>query len=109
MYENRNVEDIRYTGKQRKIVGLLVAAILLMMLLSSLFFIKEAGHECAGANCPVCAIIQKFEDSLRQLGLGYAEEVEASGAIMLGILILCIPFFPTCCMTLVSRKVRLND
>ena len=35
--------------------GLLCVTLILVTLFSAFFLIREAGHDCSGGNCPICA------------------------------------------------------
>lgn len=93
-----------------KITSIFLILVLLLFLFVSTYFIAyEADHECTGEDCPVCALIQMSENSLRQLGSG------ASAAAAVSSLFILILVMQTCTgdsitlPTPVSRKIRLNN
>jgi hypothetical protein len=45
-------------------------AITLVLLLSIAFLVKEASHECTGAGCPICAMMEQCSNTIRLLGTG---------------------------------------
>ncbi len=102
----------KYNGnnKKNRVIALVVlASVLFVVLFSSFYIAEEADHECSGASCPVCAMIQQCADNIRQTGIGQ---------IVTTIIAMVICFF---CQTTeetgftvlretpVTRKVRLND
>ncbi len=95
------------TGKITAIFLILV--VILFLLVSTYFIAHEADHECTGEDCPVCALIQMSENSLRQLGSGTpAAAVASSLCVLLLVMQFCTGdsiTFPTP----VSRKTRLNN
>lgn len=54
--------------KKRTFVSIICAVLLLTALCSSLFIMKEADHDCTGADCPICAAISEAENTLKKLG-----------------------------------------
>ena len=49
---------------KQKISALLISAALIAVLsLSLIFLVKEAGHQCTGEDCPVCAGIHQIRQS----------------------------------------------
>ena len=49
---------------------LIAAMLLVSMLISVLFIVAEAGHECHDDDCAICACIQLCEKQLDQIGTG---------------------------------------
>ncbi len=87
----------------------LILVILLFLFISTYFIAYEADHECTGEDCPVCALIQMSENSLRQLGSGAPSAAAVSS---LFILILVMQICTSDSITLptpVSEKIRLNN
>ncbi|MCR5174251.1 MAG: hypothetical protein K6C09_06435 [Oscillospiraceae bacterium] len=65
----RNYESI--TGK-RIAAGILGLFLVLTLLLSGLYMAAEAGHECAGEECDICAAIRWCGLVLRSSGASAA-------------------------------------
>ena len=56
--------------KTMKITAVLVAALFLLALLFSLFYlVAESGHDCAGEDCPVCRVIATIGNVLKSLSV----------------------------------------
>lgn len=96
-------------GSLRTTAILMIFVVLMFLMLSVFFIAHEADHDCTGEDCPVCALIQMCEDSLRHLVNGAPA---AAAAVLCISLILVMQF----CMndgiiisTPVSRKTRLNN
>lgn len=99
-YEKRN--------KLRIAAILLILAVLFFVLFSVFFIVHEADHDCSGDDCPVCMLIQIYEDNIRQVGSGDA----ASATGILVFLALTMPVFMAFSVrtsTLISNKIRLNN
>ena len=97
------------TNKKRLIALVVLAAVLVITLFSSCYVIKEADHDCSGAACPICAMIEQCEDNLRQIGTGQITII----AVVAAICCFFSAFYPAVSTvsieTLVTRKVRLNN
>lgn len=97
------------TNKKRLIALVVLVAVLAVALFSSCYVIREADHDCTGAACPICAMIEQCEDNLRQIGNGQITII----AVMAAICCFFSAFYPVVSTvsieTLVTRKVRLNN
>lgn len=96
--------------KKKRVFSMAVCILFLFVTFASLFYIvKEAGHECTGENCPICACVHQAHQTLKNLGTG---TIIWSGTIFTILFTLCV-FMQYVCMilntSLVSQKVRLND
>ena len=101
--------DRRMVQFHKLAAAMLALLLFVMVFFASCFIAAEAGHDCTGENCPVCACLQLCEQTLEQIGDG--------------ILSLCAVLIPvSCCFALaevthpvlleetpVSFKVRLNN
>ncbi len=95
------------TNKKR-LAAFIFAALVLFALMTSLFvIIHEAGHDCSGENCPVCAVIAVCQNTLKTLGgiVGAAALAFACFSFTASV----IAFFRTISynVTPVSLKVKL--
>lgn len=80
-----------------------------LIVLSVAYTVKEASHDCAGKDCPICVCIEQCLNNFRMLGTG--TEVQAEIFVVekffeLAILLyicLMVPF------TLTAQKIRLDD
>ena len=97
------------TNKKRLIALVVLTAVLVITLFSSCYVIKEADHDCTGAACPICAMIEQCEDNLRQIGTGQITIISVAAAICCFL----SAFYPAVSTvsieTLVTQKVRLNN
>ena len=95
--------------KQRIMSGIMSLMMLVIVLFSAFFIAAEAGHDCTGDDCPVCACIQQCERTLRGIGGGTA----AQRALFVPILfvLMAVGAFAAAARrdTPVSQKVRLNN
>ncbi len=74
------------------------------------FIIAEAGHDCSGDHCPICAGVERCERALGRLGMGGA----AAAALVVGFGWEVLPAVrpagrAPAGQTLVAVKVRLDD
>ncbi|MDO4344909.1 MAG: hypothetical protein Q4C50_08920 [Eubacteriales bacterium] len=97
------------TKKQRVPVLIMCLIFAAAVFLSMLFIVKEADHDCAGENCPVCACIHQAERTLKQLGTGKVESVPLMEKLPSVIMAIFLAVLMLPCVSLISRKVRLND
>lgn len=110
MRESERNTAVRHEEKRRFIAALICAAVILAAFLSSAYIVREAGHACTGADCPVCAGIRQCERYLKLLGTGGAAEEAAAALAALSVTAAALSVFPAVPRTtLVSQKVRLND
>ncbi len=88
------------------IIGLIL---LFIVLFSSFYTAAETNHDCTGEDCPVCASIQHYERTLKQVGSGIT--AVSSAIIPLIILLISAHLAITSVShgTPVSNKVRLNN
>jgi len=87
----------------------LIFVVILLLLVSTYFTAYEADHDCTDEDCPVCALIQMSENSLRQLGSGAPAAAAASSLFVLILVMQICTGNSITLPTLVSRKVRLNN
>ncbi len=95
--------------RPKRLASVLVLLVAFIMLFSVLFIALEAGHDCCGEDCAVCAQIQVCENLLRNL-LTAAAPVAAAWCLYA----LSRVFADTdCCAvhphTLIALKVKLSD
>ncbi|MCD8376783.1 MAG: hypothetical protein LUD69_07545 [Oscillospiraceae bacterium] len=93
----------------RLLAGLLAAAVAAALLFSVFYIAAEAGHDCTGEGCPICACIQRLEQAAQRLGTGgAARTASASAAIFL------LSALPLCALevlraTPAGQRVRMNN
>lgn len=93
----------------RKVAALVGLFMVLTLLLSAAFIAKEAGHDCSGEDCPVCAVIAQCENTIRRIGSGLIPVI-AAVAVMLTVLQLPVLYTSMAqAFTPVSQKVRMNN
>lgn len=93
--------------KRRLLAGVLALLVLLALLVSALYLIAEADHDCTGEDCHVCAQLRLCENLLRRFA---AVAVTAAA-----LAVVCLAPAAACSacavrrMTPVSGRVRLNN
>ena len=94
---------------RRKASGITGLMMLFFVLLLTLFTDLEAGHDCSGEDCPVCAALQQCEDIRRELGKGCGgQSISVCRVFFLSVPVMCQ--FPILAFSSpVGRKVRLNN
>ncbi len=97
-------------GNVKRITAGIMGMMMLVIVLFSAFCIAaEADHECCGEDCPVCACVRQFVNTLRRIGTGVAVR---SAPFVSAVLFLTVSFFAVTTAvrnTPVSQNVRLNN
>ncbi len=95
--------------KSKRLAAVLALLAALIMLFSVLFIAIEAGHDCCGDDCAICAQMRACEDLLRNLlpaaalllsACCFRAPVDAFAGSE------CRFFYP---LTLIALKVKLSD
>lgn len=86
-----------------------MAAVVLVMLFSVIYISKHADHECTGAECPVCAVMEQCGSNIKTIGTFVAVAV---AVFFLDLFIqksvqYVIPVYSF--YSLISQKVRMNN
>ena len=96
--------------KRKKSAEFCALLIVLFLLLSVLFLVKEANHNCTGADCPICAAMQQCEDSIRLLGTGQSASAVSIRPDFTFIQIPWVAYLLfLSASTLVSKQIRMNN
>ena len=96
---------------RRRVAALLLCIVFVFALaVSSAFIAHEAGHDCAGNDCPICRMIAVSMDLLRAAGIAVLMLLALFFVLQKKAALrewqrLCLPASGT----LVSWKIRLND
>lgn len=97
-------------GRFMKILAPCIVILMLsVMVFSVMFIVSETDHDCTGEDCPVCALIQQCEQTVRSIGGGASA---AAVSLLFSAFIIAafpIPFITILCYTPVSLKIRLNN
>lgn len=93
----------------KKIATFLIAIAASILIFSIAYIVKEADHDCSGADCPVCVCIVQCLDNLQRLGTG--TEIQTETFIVEKFFDAPTSFYVclTAPDTLISRKVRLDN
>lgn len=95
---------------KNRITVFIIATVMLMAVVFSAFFIAaHADHDCAGEDCPICAVIHQCESMLRGIGDGAGAEAVAIVPVFALLVCLSLITYIFTGDTPVSRKVRLNN
>lgn len=88
---------------------LVCVGMLLMLFVSSAYIAHEAGHDCVGEGCPVCAFIARLREAQR----GFSLALASSAALLILSSRRAVSSAKEACLpagdTLVRRKIRLNN
>ncbi|MBQ8133515.1 MAG: hypothetical protein IJ192_03770 [Clostridia bacterium] len=98
-----------YNQKQKIKAVLICLLIAAVMLLSSLYVLIHADHDCSGTDCTVCMNIQQCENNIKMIFSGIAVgQIITSAAF---VFVLIVLFYTVCAsvQTPVDQKVRMND
>ena len=100
---------LRNLHSKRIATGIIIFMMLVFVLLSGFFIAAEAGHDCCGEDCPICACVQICENTLRQIVGGAAGQT----ALILPVILYCISCVIFVCVfvqeTPVTKKVRMDN
>ena len=97
------------TKAKRIAAGVMSLALLLVIALSALFLIVEADHDCAGEDCPICAVMQTCTNVLRRFGAAVITLLAAAASIILFLFAMVSGATVFAQASPVSRKIRLNN
>ncbi len=100
----RRADSIR-----KRISSVIVSALLLALLLSALFIVLHADHECTGDGCEICALIHLCERSMRALSYALVLLACLYAVLLLPGSYTRQPAFSKGRISLILLKVRLND
>ena len=97
------------TKRRRAVALLLCAGLIALMVLSSAFILHELGHDCAGEDCPVCAMLAQLHRLRR--GLGAALNLLPFAALGTALCLAAAAASPIArpAVTGVTLRVRMND
>ena len=100
---------LQKTNSKRITAWIALVAVLFVMLFSVLYISQHADHECTGADCPVCAVMEQCSNNIKNIG---TIVVAIIAALFLCLSILkCVQF--VCAVnpnySLISQKVRMNN
>ena len=97
------------TRAKRIAAGVMVLTLLLILALSMLFLIAEADHDCAGADCPICACLRACVHVLRRFGASAILPLAATVPVILFLFAVTAGAAVFAQETPVSNGIRLND
>ena len=101
----KTANEYRYTA-----AGILGVMMLVIVLLSSSYISLEAGHNCNGEQCPICACVRICENILKQAGNGITAAVVIFAFLRILLCVSAFVLFSTLVKnTLISEKVRMNN
>ena len=97
------------TKSKRITAWIALVAVVFVMLFSVIYILKHADHECTGAECPVCAVMDQCSNNIKNIGIIVAVVV-AAFFLCLSIQ-KCVQFVFAVCpdYSLISQKVRMNN
>ena len=101
---------VRFLYRNRRRTAMLLAAVLVtLLMLSAAAIAVEAQHECAGENCPVCALIRTAAGRFKEFGGASAVFAALCFVALLFALSPFFPYRPAFSFSLITDKVRLNN
>ncbi len=72
---------------KRRLAAAILAALILAALTVSLFIVvHEAGHDCIGEGCPVCAVVAACQNTLKTLAGALAVFAAAAASVCSAVL-----------------------
>ena len=94
---------------KRAIAMLILLCLVFTFVISEIFIISHANHDCIGEECPVCVIVHNFGNTLKKF-FSIAMICRIALLITITFLIYTILFSSgTIKNTLNSMKIRLNN
>ncbi len=93
---------------KRIIAWIALLAVVFVMLFSAIYILKHADHECTGAECPVCAVMEQCGNNIKNIGTIFVAIV-AAFFLCLSIQKRVQHVITVCSYySLFSQKIRLN-
>lgn len=97
--------------KEKRITAwIAMAAIVFVMLFSVIYISQHSDHECTGAECPVCAVMEECAAHIKSVGTAV---VFIAIVIFLSLSAQQRRQYPNdtavFCCSLISQKVRMNN
>ena len=90
--------------RRRRIVGIVMLVFLLLALALSLdYILVNEEHECTGAGCEICAVLQTAEETLRAPAARAALSAVAAAAAVVLLAAVIVPGAPRAAASPVSR------
>lgn len=97
-------------SENKKITAFIFAVFFIIMSMTSLFYIqKEINHDCTGNDCPICICIHEAQQIIRNTAVIPSSYVFNILGTMLSVCIIGICFLYVIFMSLVSKKVRMDN
>ena len=96
--------------KMKKITAwIAMLAVVCVMLFSVVYISQHTNHDCTGNDCPVCAVLEQCESSIKNIG--------TAAILIAAICFLCLSIQKSAqyhdtvcfCCSLISQKVRMNN
>ncbi|MCR5538454.1 MAG: hypothetical protein K6F13_04200 [Lachnospiraceae bacterium] len=89
--------------------ALLAALLIFLVVCSSCVLAAEAGHDCTGDDCEVCAFLEECRVNIRRAGSGIAPAAALfAAAVFVPMLCAGIAAVSRSSLTLIAQKVRLD-
>lgn len=99
-----------YKKRVRITSALIAITIILITLISSIFIIDNADHDCSDENCTVCSYLHKAENLLNPLNAGETKANLSVGILLIVVMTLFISYtFLFCSDSPVSSRVKKNE
>ncbi|MCR5689091.1 MAG: hypothetical protein K6G71_02470 [Clostridiales bacterium] len=95
--------------KRRFAVAILAALILVAVTASLFVVLHEAGHECIGEGCPICAVVSVCRNVLKTLSVALAVFAAAAASGYFAVFFITVFNASLHKETPVSLKVKLLD
>ena len=103
------MRGVTVSKAKRMAAGIMGLLLLAVVLLSALFLAAEADHDCAGEDCPICAVMQACANTLRRYGGAAAARPAAAVPVVFFLFAAALPAAVFLRETPVSRGTRLNN
>lgn len=96
-------------GARRITAMIAIAAVVFVMLISVAYISEYEAHECTGADCPVCAMLEQCSNNLRTGGT--LTIIFVAMSVKSFIFLKSIQYSSSVCLadSLITRKVRMNN
>ena len=100
---------LQNTKSKRITAWIALVAVVFVMLFSVIYISQHADHECTGAECPVCAVMEQCGNNIKNIGT----IIVAVAAVFFLCLSIkkSVQYVITVCpdYSLISQKVRMNN
>lgn len=97
------------TSNAKRYAAFIFSIVFIFATVFSVFYIaEEINHDCTGNDCPICECVHQAQQTLKNIGTGFAEAVIIVAAVVVLISLLLSFGDDLRNSSLISQKVRMD-